>query len=82
MKNKDINMGNKHKLSNHIRALLFSFDDKDKQDEIRKIAKRVEEMESFISDISSDFDCDSDAHRYGTTCRCCYREMYISSCLI
>ena len=64
-------MENKHKLSNQIRTLLFAFDDKDRQDEIRKIVVKVEEMETFISKVYNDFDCDSDAHRYNTTCRCC-----------
>lgn len=31
----------------------------------------IESLESFVRDIRDNFDCDSDAHKYGTTCRCC-----------
>lgn len=27
-----------------------------------------------MKEIRDDFDCDNDAHRYGTTCRCCLAE--------
>lgn len=30
-----------------------------------------EEIMSFIRDISCNYDCDDDAHKYGTTCRAC-----------
>lgn len=35
--------------------------------EREKAAKLVEALE----DIAKNFDCDKDAHRYNTTCRCC-----------
>lgn len=28
-------------------------------------------MESFVKSCRDDFDCDADAHRYGTMCRSC-----------
>lgn len=30
-----------------------------------------EDVESFIQNIATGFDCDSDAHKYNTYCRCC-----------
>lgn len=33
--------------------------------------KRVKKLESFVRTIAQDFDCDKDAHRYNTFCRCC-----------
>lgn len=32
---------------------------------------RVEKLREELRDISENWDCDSDAHKYGTPCRCC-----------
>ena len=40
-------------------------------DENTKLKSRVKELELFLIDLAKNFDCDSDAHRYGTQCRSC-----------
>lgn len=35
---------------------------------------RVAELESFAEECRDNWDCDSDAHRYGTGCRACMAE--------
>lgn len=40
-------------------------------DESMRLQQRVEELEDFARDISDNYDCDTDAHRYRTTCRAC-----------
>lgn len=37
-----------------------------------------EEVEYFIRNISTGFDCDEDAHRYKTYCRCCEAEKLLA----
>lgn len=66
------------KLSDHIRGISFAFSDQGRKDNVRKIADQVKDMEKFIETISSDFDCDSDAHRYNTFCRCCEAEKLLN----
>lgn len=34
----------------------------------------LEKAREFARDISRNYDCDNDAHRYGTSCRCCDAE--------
>lgn len=48
--------------------LASLYDDRDKM-----IAGLKWAMSEFHS-IHSDWDCDSDAHKYGTPCRCCEAE--------
>lgn len=38
---------------------------------IAEAADRLEEMAEFARDVRDNYDCDSDAHKYGTPCRCC-----------
>ena len=40
-------------------------------EEKERLFARIAQLESFVSDIYSNWDCDSDAHKYGTPCRCC-----------
>ncbi len=35
------------------------------------LKRQVEVLEEFARDVLHGFDCDADAHRYGTMCRCC-----------
>lgn len=37
-----------------------------------------EQIESFVRNIATGFDCDSDAHRYNTFCRCCEAEKLLA----
>jgi hypothetical protein len=32
---------------------------------------RIDELEAFVKNIASNYDCDEDAHKYNTPCRCC-----------
>ena len=48
------------------------------KDRVEKIlTDHFEELEkltaftAFVKDIRDNYDCDSDAHKYGTWCRCC-----------
>lgn len=37
---------------------------------------RVDALERFLVDLQNNWDCDSDAHKYGTPCRgCCAAEL-------
>lgn len=40
---------------------------------------KVEELEFFLYDISGGYDCDSDAHKYGTRCRACEAKKLLQS---
>ena len=35
------------------------------------IRAHLAELEGFVRDVRDNWDCDSDAHRYDTSCRCC-----------
>jgi len=35
------------------------------------LLERIKKLEEFARDVSSNYDCDSDAHKYGTICRQC-----------
>lgn len=35
------------------------------------LAKRIEELESFVREVRDGWDCDEDAHTHGTRCRAC-----------
>ena len=40
----------------------------------------IKEVRAFCRDVAYNFDCDSDAHKYGTTCRACEaKELYEKS---
>ncbi len=39
--------------------------------ELTEASKRLETLEEFARDVRDNYDCDSDAHKYGTRCRCC-----------
>jgi hypothetical protein len=38
---------------------------------VGKLTRRVATLEDFATDCAKNFDCDSDAHKYNTTCRAC-----------
>lgn len=38
---------------------------------LRAATKRAERAEDFARECRDNFDCDPDAHRYGTMCRAC-----------
>lgn len=38
------------------------------------LAERVNKLEQFLVGLSANYDCDSDAHKYGTPCRSCSAE--------
>ena len=41
--------------------------------------ERLSALEKFIRDCAVSFDCDKDAHRYGTQCRACDAEKLLKS---
>ena len=38
---------------------------------LNSLAGRLAKMEDFIRSVRDNFDCDADAHKYGTMCRAC-----------
>lgn len=38
---------------------------------IIRLLERLQRAEAFAYDVRDNYDCDPDAHKYGTTCRCC-----------
>lgn len=40
-------------------------------DTVLELRGRVARLESFARDVSMNWDCDEDAHKNGTKCRCC-----------
>lgn len=60
------------KLSDAILSMVHAFSDKDRKDLVRLISKKVKMLEDELKDIRDNWDCDKDAHRYNTCCRCCY----------
>jgi hypothetical protein len=65
-------MMTKRKLSEAIRSIIFAFDSKDDRREvIRMLANKVEALEKELWDISSNYDCDLDAHKHGAPCFVC-----------
>lgn len=40
-------------------------------DRISRLTERNKELEAVMRVIAEGFDCDTDAHRYGTFCRVC-----------
>lgn len=40
-------------------------------DALTEASRSHERIVSFIKDVESNWDCDSDGHRYNTGCRCC-----------
>lgn len=47
-------------------ALAFVY----RQAQERQVS-RIATLEAALRDIRDNYDCDSDAHKYGTNCRCC-----------
>lgn len=47
--------------------------------ELEILRKQRAELLAALKEIRDDFDCDSDAHKYGTTCRCCLAKKVIAS---
>ena len=43
--------------------------------ENKRLRKALESLEGFARDISSNYDHDNDAHKYGTSCRTCSAEV-------
>lgn len=39
----------------------------------------IARLREFVREIRDDWDCDTDAHRYGTSCRCCDAEKLIGT---
>ena len=38
---------------------------------IAELEDNKKELLSFVRDVAFNYDCDADAHRYGTPCRAC-----------
>jgi hypothetical protein len=38
----------------------------------------IDRLRDFVRDVRDGWDCDSDAHKYGTPCRCCLAEKIIT----
>ncbi len=65
----DENTGCKH---GHL--LRYGCDQCDREralEDLRAARARIAELEAFARAIFYYYDCDEDAHRYGTTCRKC-----------
>lgn len=63
---------------------LKTIDEKDKEIEMLKdgagkMLVRIKELEDGLRDFADNYDCDTDAHRYGTTCRKCKSKQLINS---
>jgi len=58
-------------ISDEILNMVHAFNDNERKDILRDMAAKVSNMEDFIKDCRDDFDCDKDAHKYGTMCRAC-----------
>jgi hypothetical protein len=43
----------------------------DMESELKAERERVKKLKRFADDISSNYDCDGDGHRYSTYCRKC-----------
>ena len=57
--------------SEDVIRMVFAFGDKERKDDVKRLAERVRKLEWFVIECRDDFDCDHDAHRYNTTCRAC-----------
>ena len=65
-----------------INDLMFSFPDQINNDcrkeYLKELVGIVAEMEKFVKDCRDSWDCDNDAHKYGTTCRSCEAKKILS----
>lgn len=60
------------KVSEQIGSMIHAFPVTDsRRYAVRSLAARVARMENALRDFADNFDCDQDAHKYGTTCRAC-----------
>jgi len=41
------------------------------KDELSRLRAERNRLLKFIEGIATNYDCDSDGHKYGTHCRCC-----------
>jgi hypothetical protein len=64
--------------SKEIVALSLCLIDKGREKEVIAIYERVKKLEDFARDIRDNYDCDEDAHKYGTTCRSCKAKEMLS----
>jgi hypothetical protein len=46
---------------------------------IAELYTKLEELEDFVRDCRDNWDCDEDAHKYNTICRCCEAKKLLSS---
>lgn len=62
-----------HEAINALQNLGVSLNDYDSEalDIVCGAALKVTRLERFAKDCATNFDCDSDAHRYNTPCRAC-----------
>lgn len=69
-------------LSKKIEDLMFIFPDQINSDcrreHLKELIGIVSEMEEFIKDCRDFWDCDEDAHKYGTLCRSCEAKKILS----
>ena len=57
-------------ISEHIRT-CEKHPIREYENQITALRSKVEELREVIRDIASNYDCDRDAHKYGTVCRRC-----------
>ena len=48
------------------------------QQQHKRIQERYDRLVAFVNDIATNYDHDSDAHKYGTTCRVCEAEALLA----
>ena len=41
---------------------------------LEEMHARIKQLEEFVRDVATNYDCDADGHRYNTGCRCCEAE--------
>ena len=58
-------------VSEEVLGLFHAFGDYERKAKVRELSAAVRRMGQFIKTVRDDFDCDRDAHRYGTLCRAC-----------
>ena len=49
------------------------------KDQIEQLTKEMDEAVMILKDIRDNYDCDKDAHKYGTSCRCCMAAKFLST---
>ena len=66
------------RIDRHLRQLAPHVSERETAQILRAALLEINILRSFVQDCKVNWDCDSDAHKYGTRCRACEAEKLLT----